>query len=370
MPASNRDFNVQADYLNTLSGVVDLTTGEIMPFDKYLMLSLNTNCRVSYEKPKVFLNFLGGIFQRSNPEETQIIIDFVQKFLGNALTGRRNKEHLGILYGEGSNGKSTFIQTIKNAFGDYGKSMNSAILVHDPKISGGQSTEFALSSLYGARFVATSETAEGKHLDEVTIKQMTSGEEITAQYKFGSQFWFYPQFTPIMSTNNKPIIRAMDYGTWRRLIFIPFLHIFKDEEKDINMPAKLAAELPQILGWMIQGNIRLLQEDNGQLKTPKCLEEALADYKNEMNVLSAYLSQRCQDFSGYETQASVLYEDYKNWCKNNTEYLMSETKFGREMTKRGYNKKKTRNGVFYIGLRLFSDKRGHIFSDKLGDDDE
>lgn len=366
MPVRNSNFDTQEMLLNTASGVVNLETGEIMPFDQKLMLSMNTNCKVSYEEPKTWIKFLHDVFERGNSEETEEIIAFVQEMLYYSLTGRTNKDKLVILWGEGSNGKSTFMECVKTIFGQYGKTMNSSLLIQNPNGSS-QATEFALSSLLGARLVATSETAEGKKLDEVTIKQMTSGEEITAQQKYGAQFSFKPSFTPWMSTNNKPVIRATDFGTWRRMCLIPFVNTFTEEKKDINMPRKLAAEMPQILGWIIQGK-DLYNKHKGDPKPPKCIEEALANYKNEMNVLSAYLSQRTQDFPGYRTQASVLFKDYKNWCLDNAEYLLSETKFGREMGKRSYEKIKTRNGVYYVGIKLNTDHKGHIFGEEEGDD--
>lgn len=359
IPTSNSQYNTQPYLLNTDSGIVDLTTGKIHPFDQKAMLSKNTGTKVSFDEPVMWLQFLHDIFQRPNKEETEEIIEAVQRALGDSLTGRQNKDLLFILYGEGSNGKSTFIQTVNNIFGDYGKTMNSALLLQNQNASA-QSNEFAMSALFGARMVSTSETGEGKKLDEITIKQMTSGEEIAAQEKYGKPYSFKPTFSVWMSTNNKPIIRATDFGTWRRIFFIPFLHIFKDDEKDVTMPQKLMAEAPQILGWMIKGSVKLYNE-GGVIKKPKCIEESLADYKNEMNVLSFYLTQRCQDFPNYRTSASDLYKDYKEWAKDNTEYLMSETKFGLEMKKRGYDKKRTRDGNFYVGIKLFSDKRGHIF---------
>ena len=184
-------------------------------------------------------NFLNDIFERSNPQETQELIDTIQMALGESLTGRTNKEHLYILYGNGSNGKSTFIKVVNDVFGDYGTSMNSEMLIQNPNTSS-QSNEFSMSALLGARMVSTSETAEGKRLDEVTIKRMLSGEKINAQFKYGQPFSFMPTFSPWMSTNNRPIIRATDFGTWRRIFYIPFLNTFTDDKKDVEMPKKVS----------------------------------------------------------------------------------------------------------------------------------
>lgn len=366
IPAKNSEFDRYENLLNTQNGVIDLTNGQIMKFNKKYMLSKNTNCNVDFNEPVVWLKFLKDIFARGNDAETQQIIDCLQMALGEALTGRTNKDHLFILYGNGSNGKSTFIKTVNNVFGDYAKTINSSLLIQNNN-SGGQSSEFSLSALLGARFVSMSETPAGKQLDDNLVKQMTSGEKINAQYKYGQPFEFEPTFSIWMSTNNKPIIRATDFGIWRRIFFFPFLNTFTDDKKDIDMPKKLAAEFPQILGWIIKGNVKLLNQYKGILPKPKCLEEALADYKNEMDVIVSFIKDRCVDFPQYKISAVELYNEYKEWAKTNNEYLMSETKFKMELPKRGYALIKDANrGRVYVGLKLANDKRGVSFED-MGD---
>lgn len=360
IPVINSEFDTQDWLLNTDSGVVDLRTGEISPFDRKYMLSKNTNCKVDFTEPQVWLKFLHDIFKRPNPNETEEIIETIQMALGESLTGRTNKEHLYIMYGNGSNGKSTFIKIVNDVFGDYGTSVNSALLVQNNNSS--QSNEFSLSALLGARMVSTSETAEGKKLDEIIIKQMLGGEKINAQFKYGQPFSFMPTFSPWMSTNNKPIIRATDFGTWRRIFFVPFLNTFTEETKDVDMPKKLALEKPQILGWMIKGAVKLRNEYDDKLPKPKCLEEALSDYKKELDVIVAFLNDRCIAFPDMTIDASRLYQEYKEWAKNNTEYLFSESRFKQEMPKKGYKLQKDLNkGWVYVGLKLAKDEQGIIF---------
>ena len=358
-PVINKEFDTQDYLLNTDSGVVDLHTGEILPFDRNYMLSKNTNCKVDFSEPTVWLKFLHDIFKRPNKEETEELIATIQMALGEALTGRTNKEHLYILYGSGSNGKSTFMRVVNDIFGDYGTSMNSDMLVQNNSSS--QSNEFSLSALLGARMVSTSETAEGKRLDEVLIKKMLGGEMITAQFKYGQPFQFMPTFSPFMSTNNKPIIRATDFGTWRRIFFIPFLNTFTEQTKDVEMPKKLAAESAKILGWMIQGAVRLYKEFEDKLPKPKCLEEALSEYKKELDVVVAFLNDRCLPIVDAQVDAATLYQEYKDWAKNNSEYLFSESRFKLELPKKGYKLMKDVSGKWvYSGLKLAKDVTGLI----------
>lgn len=361
IPVENHELDTQEELLNTDSGVVNLRTGDVKPHDRSYKLSKNTNCKVSFDEPKVFLKFLKDIFWRNNEEETQQLIDFVQLALGDSLFARQNKDKLYILYGNGSNGKSTFINMITRIFGDYGTTMNSDLLIS--KNNSSQSTEFSLSSLTGKRFVSTSETAEGKKMDTVAMKQMLSGEQISVQKKYGSQYNMTPFFSPWMSTNNKPVIRDTDYGTWRRIYLIPFINKFDDSKKDVNMPKKLAAEMPQILGWMIKGAVKVYNL-NYQIDKPKCLEEALVEYKTEFDTIQVFLNDMCVVFPGKTISAQTLFEKYKNWARQNEEFLYSESKFRTEITKRGFKLvKDLNNGLLYEGLKLIEDKRGVVFGE-------
>ena len=364
LPVVNSEFDTQPFLLNTDSGVVDLRTGEIKPFDRALKLSKNTNCKVDFSEPTIWLKFLYDNLERGNPEETEELVDTLQMALGESLTGRTNKDHLFIMYGTGSNGKSTFIKVVNDVFGDYGTSMNSDLLLQNQN-SSSQSNEFSLAALLGARMVSTSETAEGKKLDEVMIKQMLSGEKMTAQFKYGQSFSFLPTFSPWMSTNNRPIIRATDFGTWRRIYYIPFLNTFTEDKKDVDMPNKLAKENAKILGWMIKGAVKLHQQYNDKLPKPKCLEEALSDYKKELDVVVAFLNDRTINFPGMTVEAPRLYQAYKDWARQNGEYCYSESRFKNEMPKKGYKLEKDPNkGWVYHGLKLAEDKKGIIFGEE------
>ena len=193
---------------------------------------------------------------------------------------------------------------------------------------------------------------------------MLSGERIKAQKKYGDSYSFLPTFSPWMSTNNKPIIRATDDGTWRRVYFIPFLNKFKGKNKDVTMPKKLAAERAQILGWMIQGAVKLHKEYNDNLPTPACLDSALADYKKELDVIVAFLDDMTIPFPEMEVNTQELYREYKLWCKENGEYQYNERKFKQELPKKGYPVRKDRNkGEVYVGLKLVTSEKGLIFGE-------
>ena len=54
------------------------------------------------------------------------------------------------------------------------------------------------------------------------IKQLCSTDEIYAEKKYKEPFKFKPSHTLVLYTNHLPKVGAIDEGTWRRLIVIPF----------------------------------------------------------------------------------------------------------------------------------------------------
>ena len=325
------EFNTDDYLLNTDSGIVNLKTGEISEFNPKAMLSKNTNVKVSYEEPKVWLHFLNGIFERGNQAETDEIIECIQKCLGYSLSGSTKEQCMFLCYGNGSNGKTTFQEIINHIMGEYGDNVNSDVLIQQKTATNNQ---FTIAKLKDARYVETDETDEGEKLSEGIVKRMTGGGQMSAAFKYANEFSFMPKFKIWLATNNKPIIRGTDLGIWRRIFPFPFIHTFTEEEKDKDLPEKLAAEADKILGWCIRG----FQIYN-QLKTikrPQCLEEEIKEYKEQMDVIAQFLSSECKMVPTGNSTCRGAYKSYKSWCMDNNAFLMSEMKFSKELQKKGF----------------------------------
>lgn len=353
---SSDEFNKQEYYLNTESGVVDLETGKVMPFNPEFMISKNTNCKISYEEPTEWINFLNSIFYRGDDEEdikeTEEIIHFIKTALGYTLSGDTSEQGLFLLFGGGSNGKSTFTEQIAYMMGDYADSVASNILMQQKQQN--DSAKFSIAKLKNARYVSTGETDDGERLAEAQIKAWTGGESINAQFKFGNEFSYKPQFKIWMSTNNKPIIRGTDHGIWRRIFLVPFLRRFTDDQKDKYLPKKLRAESDKILGWCIKG----FQEFRAQkgLILPNCLKKELNVYKNQMDVVAKFLENQTVSSPGGEVSAKILWQNYKMWAKDNEEYLLRQSKFEEQILNKNYIVQKKKGEKYFVGLRLLNDK--------------
>jgi phage/plasmid-associated DNA primase len=67
-----------------------------------------------------------------------------------------------------------------------------------------------------------------------------------------------------------------------------------------------------------------------------------------MDLVQAFIDERCTMAPGNEFKPSVLHKDYKQWCKDRGERAMGLNAFGPLLDKKGYSRK----GRAWFGLRL------------------
>ena len=82
------------------------------------------------------------------------MISFVQRSVGYSLSGYTDEQCLFLLVGRGSNGKSTFLSTLQNVFGDYAATTPAHTLMADRH--GNRQTD-DLAKLVGTGFVVATE---------------------------------------------------------------------------------------------------------------------------------------------------------------------------------------------------------------------
>lgn len=268
---------------------------------------------------------------------------FVQKCVGYSLTGSTEEHCAFFCYGTGRNGKSTFLDIISEALGDYAVNIQPETIMVRQAHSGPTSD---IARLRGARFVTTVEPNEGARLNEGLLKQLTGADKVTASKKYEDEFEFVPEFKLWMAINHKPTIRGTDLGIWSRIRLIPFDVQIPEEQIDRRLKYRLREEMPGILAWAVEGNLLWRKEG---LKPPQAVLNANSEYKGEMDVLAAFLDARC--VAGGETEAGDLFRAYSEWAKESNEYEMSSTKFGREMGKR-FEKRVSQGKRYYQGISL------------------
>lgn len=345
VPVLHGEFDKDMTLLNAVNGYVDLSSGILKDHNIAKKFSQQTSVEYTdkIDCPE-WDEFLNQIFAGD-----QELIHYIQKAVGYSATGSIKEQVMFILYGNGRNGKSIFIDTISDILGTYAKSMQAdSIMVRQNK-SGANSD---IARLESARLVTSSEPNEGVRLDEGLVKQLTGGDKVTARYLYGKEFEFKPQFKLWLATNHKPIIRGTDDGIWRRLMLIPFKVQIPIDQVDKDLKYKLQRESVGILNWIVEGALMWQREG---LNPPISVTRASRQYREEMDVISLFVDDCCEVGDNYRSPAGELFKKYQSWAKDNSEYSMSKQKFSREMKQKFETKKS--GSIFYIGLKIKGDPR-------------
>jgi putative DNA primase/helicase len=288
--------------------------------------------------------------------------DFLQRILGYCLTGSTREQTFFIFWGTGNNGKSTLMNVVRHILGDY--AVNSPVSTFLAKRDGNSGSEASpdLARLPGARMVSAAEPPEGARLDEAKVKEMASGEPMTVRHLNQGFFEFRPVFKAIISTNHRPVIRGTDHGIWRRIRLVPFAVQIQNDQIDRNLEAKLLAEAPGILQWMLTGAEEWFA---GGLRPPAKAVAAVEAYRADEDPVGEFLKSRCDVYAldyinpstgrSWETSQKRVREAYLEWCKEEGLEPMGTKAFGSKLTGRGVQRRKSNGLTFYLGLVVKGD---------------
>lgn len=339
-----RSIDADKMLLGVSNGVVELTTGSFraIRFNDYI----TKRAAVSFDPAAtcpVFEHFVHKILGGDDE-----LVSFVQRAIGYTLTGRVDEQCLFFLHGSGANGKSTFLNVLRDVLGDYAVYTAPETLM--PRGGSGASPSSDLARLRGARLVLSNEIEEGAHMAENLVKQVTGGDPIVARYLHKEFFEFLPQLKLWIAGNHLPVVKGNDEGIWRRIHLIPFNVTIPVADRDSDLPRKLLAERAGILNWAIQG---CLDWQRIGLCPPAVVTNAVREYRSEMDIIGQWLDDECIVDPAKSIRAQVLYDSYHAWAEKGGYRPMSMNAFSRKLETRGVaTKRRASAGRVYDGLDL------------------
>jgi P4 family phage/plasmid primase-like protien len=279
------------------------------------------------------------------------LIDYVQRMVGLSAIGKVYVEALIIAYGEGRNGKSTFWNVIARVLGTYSGNISADMLT----VGCRRNVKPELAEAKGKRMLIAAELEEGMRLNTANVKQLCSTDEIYAEKKYKDPFSYTPTHTLVLYTNHLPKVGAIDKGTWRRLIVIPF-DAKIEGSADIKNYADYLFEKAggAILTWVIEGARKVIA-DNYKIDPPQKVRDAIEHYKESNDWLSYFLSERCELDPAYVAKSSEVYNEYRIFCTQVGEFTRSTTDFYTALETVGFERYRDRKGRYIKGLRLKTD---------------
>lgn len=355
VPVSELDKH--SHLIGVRNGVVDLTSGHLMPADPKHRITKVCGCDyVPGATAPLFEQTIRDVFN-DEPD----MVDYFWRSIGYAAMGRPTEDILYIPFGNGANGKSTVLGTIRRAFGGYAKAADAGSFISESKGGSAGGAREDLVRLKGARFVYVNEPDENGELREGAVKSMTGGDAIPARGVYSKDsVEIIPTWVVFMPTNHKPIIKGSDNGIWRRIVLLPFTRDFDGDKtvvKDPKREEKLISEMTGVLNWIVQGAIQYQRKG---LVAPRTVAAAREQYRTQMDLLAEWLEECCDVGPEFREESKRLWLSWEQFAKNRgiIQYVKSSVALGRRLDARFSAVKGSGGARLRTGIRLKPDFPG------------
>lgn len=205
-----------------------------------------------------------------------------------------------ILEGEGSNGKSVYLDVLKHLAGKD----NYATLSMGSEIN-------KLENRYqldGKLFNISEETPVKSMMDNSIFKALVTGGEVQARRLYHDAYSMRNKAKIIMACNELPPTEDLTHGMFRRLLIIPFSATFTKETQDKQIRKKLYAESSGIFNRVLTALATL--KTNEEFSESVAIEAKLAEYKSDNNLIVKWFEDNVVKDTAAVVETDALYDSY------------------------------------------------------------
>ncbi len=290
-------------HINFNNGVLDRQTKELKPhaseygFKYVLPFDYNP-----YAKAPRFAQFLDEI--TGGDKETQ---ELLKQFGGYCLSGDEYWSHKALLLvGEGSNGKSVFMETLATLAGEGNYSATAIKHLGNPVYC---------YALVNKLFNYSEESNIYSFKDSDIFKAVTSGGAVKVKQLYSQPFEYKNKAKVIVACNELPTSFDVTHGMFRRLILVKLDRIFRGKDKDPFLKKKLVDEASGIYNLLLDAYAKA--KDNLVFSVPKKSEELLDEYKKMSDVEILFMDACLKPSEGSVVKNVDLYTAYVSFCERN-----------------------------------------------------
>jgi hypothetical protein len=240
------------------------------------------------ERSVYFVKYLADLTHAYGADWVRLL----QRAAGRSLFGSwrgRDSDDVFNLSGPTRCGKSTFVETVHSAAGDYGRALNSNLL-----FGSRGNPEFVVAEFRGVRFGHLSEPETHASLNVELLKRISGGDAQTGRRPYGrSEISFHPEAS-VWIVSNHPLQHSDD-ALWERLRPFRFdsRTDYSGARADDRMRSALSGtnpdptELSAALAWMVEGARQWAAEGWGDTSV---WDETRAEMKAEHDPLARFMA--------------------------------------------------------------------------------
>lgn len=278
------------------------------------------------------------------------------RVLGIALTGYSDRA-LPILLGEAGRGKTQVVTLLMSVLGSYAYSADARLLSNR---SEALATGSIVHDLKGRRLAFIDEGPRDSREGQEKLKWLTGGGDMSADAKYQNAVTWRPTHTLVLTTNEPPVLTDPAVRSRTRLIPCDgdpeLVRTARAAIGHVNSPA-WRAEAPGVLAKMMAEAAAWLADPSSALQSaaPEDIRFSAEIIAAEQDPITRWLEDETEPYEP-GTPSRELYAAFVGSCLHanmRRDIIPSETKWGRELTRRGYSSQHTRRGkVRQLRIRL------------------
>ena len=318
----NNEEPFSSNYLAFRNGILNLTTKELLPFSPEYAITnkipWDYNPNAYDQTVDLTLNKIA-----CNDESIRSLLE---ECIGYCFYRRNELSKSFILTGTGSNGKSTFLDMVRNVLG-----RNNYVSLDIDELSEKFSTTTMFGKLANIGDDISDEFLQGKAISQ--FKKIVSGNDIKAENKGQDVFFFKPSVKLLFSANEIPRVRNKGFkAIKRRLVIIPFNAEFSKDDPDYKwniislLTEQTATEYLIQLG--LQGLERVLM--NNGFTDSEAVTKQIDEFEKDNNPIIQFVDQFGEDAILNES-TSEAFTMYDSFCYKNGFSKVSQKKFSMEI---------------------------------------
>ena len=309
-----------ARYIAFQNGVYDVTTFEFLPFDPSYVITNRIDHRYNEE---AYSEIADTVLDRLTCNDKQLRM-ILEEVIGYTFYRRNELRKAFVLLGDKANGKSTYLDMIKNLLGDNNTSALDLNELGD---------RFKTAELHNKLANIGDDIGDMFIANPAVFKKLVSGDRINAERKGQDPFDFNNYSKFLFSANDMPRIKDKTGAVINRLIMIPFNARFDKNSANYDPFIKYKLQTEECMEYLIQIGLDGLQRvlENQQFTMCDKIQKEIDDYNKTNNPILLFLDIYDGDLEG--KPARDVYGAYCVFCDDNKYLPMSNIEFSRQIHK-------------------------------------
>ena len=327
------------------NGLLDLDTRHLQPHspDHFAFTCLPYPYTPGAQ-PTALLAFLRSLW----PDDPASI-DLIQEWLGYMVSGATSRQKAMLLIGPPRSGKGTLLWLLQHLVG----AANAAA----PTLAA-LCSQFGLQALIGKTAALVGDARlSGSTSTTVLVERLlsiTGEDELQVDRKYRDPWTGRLGVRFTIASNELPRFADASAAVVSRLLTLRMSTSFLGRE-DEGLRERLAAELPAILTWSLDGLDRLNR--TGRFTRPVSSTEVEQELTDLASPTRAFLRDECVTESGAVTVKDSLYRAWTRWCADHGHQTGSAAWFARNLSACGITGGRESVGQrrkTFVGVRLLN----------------